>query len=258
MNNHNFKSVFPDVPESFKNKVSFTLNSLPDENKNIKIKNVKTFKNISFKKKVVVTLLATFVLGTTALAGGKVSSIVGSSSNKPVYTVLPNVEQVENDFGFTPKIVKKFDNGYIFKNGYKLECKGKDESGNTVAEKKELEFEYTKNNDKLSLYMEKGMLGERSEKEAVVDKYKDIDIYYSSFDQKCVPENYQMTEQDKQDKINGKYEFSFGGKDKEVEITNYKFLNWEQDGIYYSFMAADSSISQGELVEMAHQIIGQN
>lgn len=66
-------------------------------------------------------------------------------------------------------------------------------------------------------------------------------------------EDYKMTEQDKKDEAEGKYRFGFGSE--EVEIVSYKFLDWEQDGVYYSFLVEDSNISQDELVEMAHQII---
>lgn len=251
MSNYKWKNVFSDTPESFKNKLSLTLNNLPDKGGDSM--NANKYKKIYFKKKVIVTLVATFLIGTTALAGGKMVSIYSSTSNKPFYTTLPSENQVGKDFGFTVNLVEKFENGYVFENAYKTEKKGKDDRGESIVEKNSLDIDYTKNGEELSLSIEKGMLGERSKEQVIVDKYNDVDIYYCSNKQKFVPEDYKMTEQDKKDEAEGKYGFGFGSE--EVEIVSYKFLDWEQDGVYYSFLVEDSNISQDELVEMAHQII---
>lgn len=253
MNNDNWNNAFPDTPKSFKNKVSNTLNNLPDKKENGEMKNIKIYKNGSFKKRIIIAVAATCVLGTTAFAAGKLFSTVGHSSNIPTYTTMPKVEQVNNDLGFNPKLVDKFENGYIFENGYTGENEGFDEQGNSLGKTKSLHFAYKKGDDKLSLYMEKNLFSERSEQEVVVDTYNDIDLYYRSYANKLVPGDYEMTEQDKQDEASGKYVFSYGSKD--IEVSKIQGLNWEQNGINYSFLAVDSDISQDELVEMAHQIV---
>ena len=76
------------------------------------------------------------------------------------------------------------------------------------------------------------MLGEKSEQEVVIDTYNGIDLYFSSDAYKFVPEDYEMTEQDKQDEASGKYVFSCGSKKEEVAQFKY---DWTEDGIYYSF-----------------------
>lgn len=253
MNNYNWNNTFPDTPKSFKNKVSDTLNNLPNQEENGEMGNRTIYKNGLLKKKVIIALTATFVLGTTAFASGKLFSIVGSTSKIPTYNTIPKVEQINKDFGFNPKLVDKFDNGYIFKNGYTVNNEGFDEQENSLGKTKSLHFDYTKGNDKLSLYMEDKMLGERSKEEAVVDTYNNIDLYYHSYANKLVPEDYKMTEQDKKDEASGKYVFSFGSED--IEISEVQSLNWEQNGVYYSFLVTDSDLSQDELVKMAHQVI---
>ncbi|WP_368490479.1 hypothetical protein [Clostridium sp. BJN0013] len=249
MNNYNWNNAFPDTPKSFKNKVSATLNSLPNQKENAEMENRK----ISIKKKIIIALVAAMVLGTTVFAAGKICFITLHSSNIPTYTTIPTVEQVKNDFKFTPKLVKEFDNGYTFANGCIVNNEGTDEKGNSVAKTKSLDFTYTKGNDKLKLYMENGRLGERSKKETVITTYSGIDLYYNSYANKLVPADYKLTEQDKQDQSSGKYVFSYGS-DK-VEISQIQCLNWMQDGINYSFLAIDSNISKDELVKMAHQVI---
>jgi hypothetical protein len=253
MNNHNWNNAFPDTPRSFKNKVSLTLNNLPDKKEHGEMENRKIYNKVSFKKRITVTLAAIFVLGTTAFAAGKISSLVSGSSNIPTYTTIPTEKQVNDDFGFNPKIVEKFENGYAFENGYTVKIEGLDEKGNSVGKTKSLKVTYKKDNDIVNLCIENKMLGEKSEQEIVVDIYNDIDLYYLSDTYKFVPKDYEMTEQDKQDEASGKYVFSCGSK--KVEISQFKYLSWTEDGIYYSFSATDSDLSQDELVEMAHQVI---
>lgn len=255
MDNYNWNNVFSDTPKSFKSKVSATLSSLPDQKEDDKMENKRIYKKGSFKKRFMIALVATMIVGTTAFAAGKISSITSTShgSKIPDYITIPTVEQVKKDFKFNPKLVNKFDNGYTFANGCIVNNQGTDDKGNSVGKTKSLDFTYTKGNDKLSLYMENGRLGERSKQEIVIAKYNGIDLYHQSYANKVVPADYKMTQQDKKDKLSGKYVFSYGS-DKE-EISQVKYLNWMQYGINYSFLAIDSAISQDELVKMAEQTI---
>ena len=97
------------------------------------------------------------------------------------------------------------------------------------------------------------MLAERSNKETVVDTYNGINLYYTSYANKCVPADYKLTEQDKQDEASGKYVFSYG-TDK-IKISQVQYLDWMQDGIHYSLLAVDSNLAMDELVKMSHQVI---
>jgi hypothetical protein len=253
MKTYNWNSAFPDMPESFKSKVNATLNSLPEKKENYEMKNTKLHVRRSIKKEIIITLVATMVIGTAVFAAGKIHSIYLHSSSIPTYTVMPTAEQVKNDFKFNPKLVDKFDNGYTFADGYAVSNKGADKEDNSVKKTKSLDFTYAKGNDKLELSMENGMLDERSNKETVVDTCNGIDLYYISYANKYVPADYKMTEQDKQDKLSGKYVFSYGtGK---VEISHVQNLDWIQNGIHYTLLAMDSHLSKNELVEMAHQVI---
>ncbi|WP_411680106.1 hypothetical protein [Clostridium thailandense] len=253
MSNYDLNKAFPDTPESFKNKVSATLNSLPDKKEKDEMENVKVYKKGSMKKKFIIALVATMVIGTTVFAAGKITSITSSSSSRPTYTTIPTAEQVKKNLKFNPKLVNKFDNGYIFEKGHTVNNKGRDENGNVVGESQSLDFTYTKGNDKLDLFMEKGRLGEMPKKEIVIANYKGIDLYYYSYTSKSEPANYKMTEQDKKDKASGKYVFGYGS-DKE-EISQVQNIIWMQDGIYYSFLGIDSNVSKEELSKMAQQVI---
>ncbi|WP_291579727.1 hypothetical protein [Clostridium sp. UBA6640] len=253
MNNHNWDNAFPDTPESFKNKVRSTLNSLPNQKENCEMENKTSYKKASFRKRTMVALVAAMVVGTTVFAAGKITSITSHGSNIPTYTTMPTEEKVKKDLGFNPKLVKEFDNGYIFKGGYTTDNNHEDNKGNSVLKTKSLIFAYEKENDKVTLFMDEEKLGEELEKEKIVDNYNGIDLYYNSYANKYVPADYEKTEQDKQDEASGKYVFGYGS-DK-VEISHSQHLSWVQDGIHYSFLAVDSEISQDELVKMVHQFI---
>lgn len=253
MNNHDWDNAFPDTPESFKNKVRSTLNSLPDQKENCEMENKKSYKKASFRKRTMVALVAAMVVGTTVFAAGKIVSIEAHGSNIPNYTTIPTEEKVKKDVGFNPKLVKEFDNGYTFKGGHIFEETGRDSERNPVSKAKSLNFDYIKGNDRVALFMDDGRFGGELEKEKIVNNYNGIDLYYNSYDNKLVPGNYEMTEQDKKDQSSGKYVFSFGS-DK-IEISHNQHLSWVQDGVHYSFLAVDSDLSQDELIEMVHQVI---
>lgn len=254
MNNYKWNNAFPDTPESFKNKVSATLGSLPDKKENDEMENKKIYKKGSIKKKVIIALVATMLVGTTVFAAGKICSITSiMGSSKRTYTTMPTAAQVKKDFKFNPKLVDKFDNGYTFSEGSTDKQEGRDEKGNCVAKSKALDFTYKKGNDELSLSMDNGWLDEIQKKPPVIANYSGIDLYYASNAYKFVPADYKLTEQDKQDESSGKYVFSYGA-DK-VKISQVQYLNWKQDGINYSFTAIDSKASKDELVKMAQQVI---
>lgn len=256
MNKNKLDNSFPKAPESFHNRLNKTLNSLPEREENYNMINNKTRKlpfNLSFKKGLIATFAVTLLLGTTALATGEISSIIGKSSNKATYTSVPTTEQVKKDFKFVPNIVSEFSNGYKFKGGYTINEKGLDKEDNILGELKALDFAYENGNDEISLKTSSDVLGKDSEDMKVVDTYKDVNISYDKFKQKYVPEGYKMTEQDKLDEKSGKYTFSeWSG---EVEVNEYKYLSWKQNGVYYSFIVQNSDLSMNDLLEMAHEVI---
>ncbi|MBY2478468.1 hypothetical protein KWV16_16465 [Clostridioides difficile] len=260
MNKNSLNNSFPKAPESFHNSLSKTLNSLPEREENYKMNN-KTHK-LPFGRGLVATLAISLVLGTTALAVGEIYSIVGKSSTKATYTSIPTTEQVKKDFNFTPNLISEFSNGYKFKGAYTINEKALDKEDNVLGELKVLEFDYKNGNDEISLKTANNELGKDSENMKVVDTYKDINISYETSMYKFVPEGYKMTEQDKLDEKSGKYTFSekssrytfIEGTDK-VEVNEFKFLTWEQDGVYYSFTIQDSNLSMNDLVKMAHEVI---
>lgn len=252
MNKNNLKNAFPNTPNNFKNRVRTTLNSLPEKEEYMKMES-KTYKKISFKKKLVVAVAATFVLGTTAFAAGKLHSIVGSSSIIPTYRNMPTVEEVNKDFGFEPVLVENFENGYEFKSGHTTNNEGYDENGNSLGKSKSLNMIYEKGDAQVPIYIQDlTLVGEDTGSE-LVENYKGSDLKYTSYTNKIVPPDYEFTEQDKQDEASGKYVFSVGSR--EIETSEVQHIEFELDGLHYSILAMDSELIKDDLVKMAKEII---
>ncbi|MBP1855270.1 hypothetical protein [Metaclostridioides mangenotii] len=211
------------------------------------------FRRIPLKRGVMIALIATLAIGTTVFAAGKIASIVSSSSVIPTYYSMPSADKINKDLEFEPKLVEKFDTGYEFKSGHEVKNEIFDDNGNSLGEQEAVDFVYNKGEDKISLNISKGYLGEDSQEAEHVGNYRDISLSYLSSTYKVLPEDYKMTEQDKKDKASGKYIFS-SGSDK-VEISEFKQLSWTQNGISYMFTAMDSDVTQEQLVKMAHQMI---
>lgn len=132
-----------------------TLDNLPEKKGNSEMEDRKVYKKVSTKKRIIAALVATMELGTTVFAVGKIFSIVGHSSNIPIYADMPIDKEVKEDFGFEPKLVDKFSNGYVFENGYTTNYEGIDEEGNSLEESKTIEFVYRNGKDKINLSIKK-------------------------------------------------------------------------------------------------------
>ncbi|MGL5330076.1 MAG: hypothetical protein ACRDD7_12475 [Peptostreptococcaceae bacterium] len=255
MNKNNLNNEFLEVPERFKNRLRITLNNLPEKEVIYKSESKRTSILTLFNKKAIVTVASIFVLSTTAYAFSKINSQVSYSSNIPTYTSIPSKEILNKDVGYSPKVVDEFENGYKFKGGYISKNQGLDESNEVVEESDGVFFEYDKNNKKIMISTEEKVIGEIGKSEQIVQSYKDIDLYYSEDSYKFVPEDYEMTEQDKKDEASGKYVFSYGSE--EVEISKNQFLCWVDNDNYYSILATDSDLSKDDLLKMSKEIIDE-
>lgn len=253
MNKKDLSNKFLDTPESFKKRVRSTLDNLPEKGEVYNMENRKRYKSSSFIKKSAAVIAATFILTTSAFALGKVTSLVGVTSSKATYKTIPTNEQVNQDLGFAPKLVEKFKNGYVFKSGHISKTEALDENDEVVGKSKGVSFEYKKDKNIVTLFVEGKMLGERDKNEELVENYNGVELYYYSYMNKIVPADYKMTEQDKLDEKSGKFVFSYGSSN--TEINKQTFVNWKDGDVYYSFLATDSDLTKDDLVQMAKEII---
>ncbi len=247
MDQKQWKNAFPEPPQSFQRKVESTLASLPQE----KEKNI-----MRIKKRFaipVIALVAIVALGTGLLGTGKISSMIGSSNSLPTYTQLPTAAELSEDLDFTPTIPQAFENGYTFENGTIGTESGLDENGNTLDKHKRLDCLYKNGGEEINLTVAKKWSIPHEEDGAVVETYNGMELIYTANIYKFVPGDYEMTAQDKADEASGKYVFSFGTD--EIEMEEVQGLTWIQNGLSYHLLASDSSLTQTDLVTMAKEII---
>lgn len=249
MRNVNWNKAFPEAPQSFKNRMISTLNTLPEkENENMSV-----MKRKSIKRSLVFVAAIVMALGVTAFASGKIGSIIASSSSIPDYKEMPTQEEVTKEFGFSPKLVDAFENGYEFGSGSIVKGNMMDEEGNSMGKFKSLSIDYAKSGDEISLSMEQVVDSQWHTQEGTPTDYNGMPLYYGSYDCKSVPADYQLTEQDKKDEASGKYAFSYGSD--EVEVMNVQSVTWQQDGIGYCLLGIDTPLNQTELTKMTQEIV---
>lgn len=208
----------------------------------------------SKKKVIVIAAAVTAALGLSAFAySGFITSWSSSSSSIPEYTTLPTAEQCEKDIGYAPKMVEQFDNGYTFQDATIVSNKLKNEDDATVESFDSLHMTYVKDGDTVYLSPDRYTSEwDEGDKGAPYASENGIDFYYTSYTNRIVPPDYEMTEEDKQAEANGDIVFSYGSD--EVETMQVQHLSWEQDGVHYDLFQMDGKLSADDLLNMARQL----
>ena len=216
MNKDELKNLYPKMPEQFMETV----------NKSVSDGLTVNGKVIRMKKKIFLIIAATLLLGVSVYAAGKAVGIISSSNALTDFTDTKEIPDKENDIGVKFKYVDEFDNGYIFRKGWISNTSEIDENNVSLKEYKELTLVYSDN---------------------------DSDMYVLISPD--VPLDYEMTEQDIEDQENGVYEFSTGDLEKEVTVTEMRFVSWHEDGASYLIMQYGDEISFDDMKAMAEEIM---
>ena len=246
MKRYQWRKAFPEMPLSYTERVEATLASLPEEKEVLTMKLKKRFAVPVF------ALLAMMLIGTGLMATGTLRTLFMSSDSRPTYTEMPTVSELEKNPGFMPVLKDSFKNGYRFESAVVGDSGGQDEFGNDLFEQKFISADYVKGDDRFTLTVEpyNDFIKDQG---TVVDSVEGIDLFYSSYMNKFVPGDYELTEQDKKDEASGKYVFAYGADTVSVEKTDY--LSWDMDGLSYSLMATDTPLSREDFIVMAKEII---
>lgn len=210
-------------------------------------------RNIKYRKLIVAAAAAAVLVCGSAVAGNiYISKREGGSSTIPVYTSVADRDRIYKDFGFYADLPESFSNGYAFEGGYKGSTRDISDEGTVVNSFSVLTCEYGNGEDTIQLGMNAEGYNEHGEENEVIE-YNGYKLYYSCRMYKAVPADYVMTDQDKADEESGKYIFSYGTED--VEVTEFKYLGWDQNGTSYSLSGHDTTLTKDELVSMAEELI---
>ena len=240
--------------ETLKNRVDRVI-------KNQELRRESPLKNIFTIKRVAVTVAALcFMMPVAAFAIGHIDSYCSTSGSLPNYSEMPTAKELTKDIGFVPKATDAFTNGFSFENARIDNTQGKDDNGNVIEEFKGIDYNYVASDDsKIILSANNSQYpsleDDANKPNAQTEVYKGIDLTYSEQKYKFVPEDYQMTAQDKKDEARRAVTFSYGSD--QVETYMYKFLSWSDEGINYLLMGRNIDLSKEDFVEMAKEIINQ-
>lgn len=240
------KNDYPQPNEHFHRRLCDALDNLPERKETQKMKKPGTGKII------LIAAALTAVIGASAFAGsGIVTMWTGSSSSIPDYTEVLSPETVLKDFGFEFVVADGFSNGYKFDGAVKVDQKAIGENEEVIERTDQLECTYKRGDEHMELFVDAGSLAEYGTEQA--GTYADIPIYYSSYTNKVVPPDYELTDDDKAAQENGDLVFSYGSDDVEVhEVRNYA---WKDNGLNHSILLIDSDISSDEIMRVIGEII---
>lgn len=214
---------------------------------------------IGFKegKRLAVIATCCLLLGSITVLGvtmGK--SWIANTQIK--YTSFPSQETVLEDVGFIPKYTKTLPEGFEYSTGGIGEATLTDGGGNVLTKTKQVTFSYTRKNEKARLVLNVEQIDEAfldNEESQFVGELDGIRLYYYEKDYKFVPENYELTEEDKRATEKGELEISYGAS--EISVENIQALSWYEEGLSYGIIGNDFNFSVEQLVEIAKVIIYQ-
>ncbi len=209
-------------------------------------------KIIHYKKVMaVVAVAACFLLGSTAFASGVLSGWFSYSEKE--YSELPSEQEYIADVGYAPVLIQEFENGYSYKTGYAVNNDRADGETAVVESFMSGMFEYEKDGNTVSFWQEKYEGNQAYGTK--IDSFAGVDLYYSSYMNKLVPADYQMTEADKEAQDKGELVFSWGSD--RVQTMEVKSVQWIKDGIHFMLLQTGGELGAEELCAMAKEALAK-
>lgn len=208
-------------------------------------------KKISSKKIIsLIAIAAVLACLTTAFAAGGLGGWHSHHTSK--FDNIHNNAPLAKELGFAPVLIERFENGYSFVDGTISDNQITDDDGSVKEEFRSAFMTYARGDDELMFSQDRSdsVVVDKGEIMGAVDG---IDIYYYGYTNKFVPEDYQMTEEDKAAEESGELIFSWGSD--EVMVKEIRSVQWKADGIACMLMQMDGKLTADELTEMAKEAI---
>jgi len=153
----------------------------------------------------------------------------------------------EKEAGFEFERVESFSNGFKFISGGVNESSRNDKDGNLIVEAKGINLAYVNDEGQYVALMVEPKCFYENGTEALPAGYS-CDTY------KFVPEDYQLTDEDKRMMEEGDFFVSYGSDG--VEINEMEHYYWEDGVLVYSLLASDCGLGEDGLAAMAREIMG--
>lgn len=195
---------------------------------------------------MLLTVSAYALNGTVACWGTAKSSYYYS------FESLPSSAKLEKELGYLPAITAEFENGYALRSGSIFYGAFFDADYNELERFKEMTVNYFKDGDKLIYTVRRFDTPTEMGGDIIAD-VDGVPVKYNAYNNKLVPEDYELTDEDKAAKESGELIFSWGIDN--IDIVRVQGVNWEQDGVFYGFTQIDGKLTPEELVSMAAELI---
>lgn len=253
-------------PEEFENRLKTAIRAEADKiapsealflqiDQKIKEKNMEAnHMNIKITRGLLIACLVVVLTTAACFAAVKIVSYTSQSTNN-TFTAFPSEKEVKKEAGFLPKYAKDLTGGYVFYRGGVGTETGEAEDGSEAFTAKTATFSYKKGDSTVSLLVADAVSPDSGEGGEALKITPEIEGKYYSSMYKFVPEDYVMTDEDKADEASGKYIFSYGSD--EVEINHIQQMTWEENGMSYTLINSDGALDKTTLTDMAAQIINQ-
>lgn len=209
----------------------------------------RTYRNTSHRfGAILVAVCLVFSLGVVAYAA--VES--GWFSGRDPEIAPTNTQQFVAEAGFEPIRVLGFSNGYVCINNKIMDNQAHDAQTNGLYSFKSALFEYEKNGDRL-YFSQDNSRQDPCAFGSLTEQYKGTELWYYSYTNKFVPDDYEKTAEEKAAEEKGQLIFTYGSEESfSAEVQS---LSWRMDGINCNLMQTNGKLSAEELCAMAKAIL---
>lgn len=210
------------------------------------------------KKKLATTVAAVIaitVMGTvTAVAAGKITSLISSTNqNDAIHSMAELVQKANDQMGMVPKVVDEFSNGMAFQEGYIAEVKGLDEKNNQIIRYPELMVTYGKKAEvTLSSHVHQEALPEETDETGEQEVYQNVSLTATEENYLFLPPAAKPSKEDQELQDQGKLQISYGSIKEERKV--FKFVSWSENGMDYLLFTSED-IQLNTLTHMAREVI---
>ena len=209
-----------------------------------------------FKPKRVVILVAACLLltGTACFAAGQVKSTVTSGRTGSEYTKLSDLDLVKEKMGLNVIVPAQFTNGYQFSGMSISASTDMDEEGNELGTYNNLSVNYKLDGKSDLILTEEDIAHHTPGRTADQTKQcGSIELSYYTDTYKFVPEDYELTPEDQANSEKDNYYISYGSES--VTINQVSYITWQQNGVSFSLMSFDTSLTPDEMLSMAAEMV---
>jgi len=209
-------------------------------------------------KKAAVVLAAVLLLTTTAYATDfmNIKSLVTTGGKEYHSESYKDMDKAMKKAGFEITAPESFENGYSFRNVRVGETGAYDEHDKELFTYKDLVV-YYKNPAGVTLslftHTDREELSQGSRQPDMTRMVGEVQVDYRLDHYKFVPEDYELTPEDKAMLEQPGYYLSYGS-DTVIEQDNHS-LNWVKDGVDYSILDSGAKETPDALFAMAEELV---